>query len=339
MSVTLASFGDGAPSGEDLEYEQVFTELNLAAQPGEERQAGNEIIPGQDPNPADVAEKAVAVLAQSHDLRAAILWGYGRLRMDGLPGYAEATSYIRGCLEQFWDTCHPQLDADDDDDPTMRVNAVLGLCDPAMTLKAIRMAPLAKSPNFGIITLQDIAIAEGEADPPPDMDAPPDLARVAAAFRDTPDDAKAATYAGARQVLEDLQAIDAVFSERTPGRGPTLDPILKPVKRIVARLAAEVGEPEAALAEELPAGDGAGAAAAPAAKAAPGTINSSTDVQQALDRIIEYYRRNEPSSPVPIILERARRLVGADFVTIVTDLAPGGMDNVRLVGGLPEPEY
>ena len=35
--------------------------------------------------------------------------------------------YIRFCLEEYWETCHPELDADDDDDPTMRVNAVLGL--------------------------------------------------------------------------------------------------------------------------------------------------------------------------------------------------------------------
>jgi type VI secretion system protein ImpA len=59
-------------------------------------------------------------------------------------------------------------------------------------------------------------------------------------------------------------------------------------------------------------------------------------VEQAIDRIITYYRKSEPSSPVPLILTRAKRLVGADFMTIVTDLAPGGKDNVKLVGGVED---
>jgi type VI secretion system protein ImpA len=60
-------------------------------------------------------------------------------------------------------------------------------------------------------------------------------------------------------------------------------------------------------------------------------------VRAALDRIMDYYRRYEPSSPLPLVLERAKRLVGADFLTIVRDLAPEGMSNVRNVGGI-EPD-
>jgi len=59
-------------------------------------------------------------------------------------------------------------------------------------------------------------------------------------------------------------------------------------------------------------------------------------VRKALDRIIEYYAKHEPSSPLPILLHRARRLVGADFMTIIQDIAPGGLDNVRLIGGIED---
>ncbi len=37
-----------------------------------------------------------------------------------------------------------------------------------------------------------------------------------------------------------------------------------------------------------------------------------------------YYARQEPSRPVPILLTRAKRLVGADFMTIMKDMAPQG---------------
>lgn len=332
MSVSLHILDEAAPSGSNLEYEQVFTDLLLAAQPGEDRQAGSNIIPGQEPDAGAIIQHAQAVLEQSHDLRAAVLLGYGELRVNGFPGFATATRYIRGCLQEFWDTCHPQLDPDDDNDPTMRRNAVLGLCDPATVLQAVRLAPLTQSANFGRFSLRDIAIAEGEAEPPADMERPPERTAVAAAFKDTPPDDLTAILAGARDALSDIEAINAVFDAKLPGAGPELDPLVRLLRRAVTRLASEAGEPELATAEDETATDAP--AESRAAPAASGEITSQRDVEQALDRIISYYAKYEPSSPLPILLTRAKKLVGADFMTIVQDIAPGGADNVKLIGGL-----
>lgn len=333
MPVALSSLGEDAPSGENLEYEQVFTDLLLASQFGEERQAGDQILPEQEPDPGAIADRAEAVLAASHDLRAAVLLAYAELRMHGFPGLAGATAYIRGCLEGFWDSCHPQLDADDDDDPTMRVNAVLGLADPRTVLRAVRLAPLTQSLNFGRFSLRDIAIAEGEIEVPPDMSAAPERAAVAAAFQDTPRAALEAIHAGARAAHQDVVAINRVFDEKLPGQGPALDPLIKVLKRAVDRLGAVVGEPEADAGEEA-VEENATATAAAGPRAAPGEIGSRQDVERAIDRILAYYGKHEPSSPVPMLLARAKRLVGADFMTIVNDLAPDGAENVKLLGGL-----
>jgi type VI secretion system protein ImpA len=35
-------------------------------------------------------------------------------------------------------------------------------------------------------------------------------------------------------------------------------------------------------------------------------------------------------------MTRAKKLVGADFMTIMKDMAPKGLDNVKLIGGLEE---
>ena len=69
---------------------------------------------------------------------------------------------------------------------------------------------------------------------------------------------------------------------------------------------------------------------------AGGSIASPSDVKEALDRIVTYYERYEPSSPLPLLLLRAKKLVSADFLTIVRDMAPNGVDNVNLIGGLEE---
>jgi type VI secretion system protein ImpA len=339
FAALLRSHDDDAPSGANLEYDPAFTALELAAQPGEERQIGESVLPAEDPDWTEVAEKAQAILERSHDLRAAVHLANARLRSHGLPGLAEVTGYIRACLEQHWDTCHPQLDAEDDNDPTMRINAVLALADPAGVLRGLRLAPLTDSRNFGRISLRDIAIAEGEARPAPDMERVPDAAAIAAAFRDTDPATLARLRDAARDAAADLAAIDARFAELVPGRGPDLDAPRRLLQQALRRLAEASGEgPEAPAAPEA-APESAPPAAAPGAAtggSGGGAIGSPAEVTAAIDRIIAYYRRHEPSSPVPLLLARARRLVGADFLSIMKDMAPSGVDSVNLIGGIAE---
>lgn len=52
-----------------------------------------------------------------------------------------------------------------------------------------------------------------------------------------------------------------------------------------------------------------------------------------LDLICDYYARCEPSSPVPLLLKRAKRLVFMDFIEIIKDLAPDGLSQVELIRG------
>ena len=326
--------GADAPSGDNLEYESAFAALEEAARPAEDRQMGDAVIAGEAADPRAVVAAAAEVLSRSHDLRAAVLTTPAKIEIDGFAGLAEATGYVRWCLEEHWDTCHPQPD-EDDGDLTMRVNAVLGLADPATTLRALRRAPLTRSNAFGRATLRDVELVEGEAQPREGESPAFDAASLSAAFRDTPGDALDAIRAGIAAAREDVKAIDRVFDERAPGEGPDLAPLL----RLLAKAAQRIPGGGGGETGEAPPGDDAapqrpGAAAARPAPAVPGAIASPADVSAALGRIIEYYARHEPSSPIPVLLERARRLVGADFLAIVRDMAPDGMDNVRLVGGL-----
>jgi type VI secretion system protein ImpA len=90
----------------------------------------------------------------------------------------------------------------------------------------------------------------------------------------------------------------------------------------------------------------AGAAPAPAAGAAPaaggfsmtGEITTREQAVQTLDRVIEYFRKHEPSSPIPLLLMRAKRLVSKSFMEIMRDLAPDGLAQAQIFGGLSEEE-
>ncbi|MNP79148.1 hypothetical protein D3C76_1769220 [compost metagenome] len=54
---------------------------------------------------------------------------------------------------------------------------------------------------------------------------------------------------------------------------------------------------------------------------------------QSLDRLLQYYARHEPSSPLPVLLRRAKNLVNADFATIVRDLIPDGLSQFENLRG------
>lgn len=68
-----------------------------------------------------------------------------------------------------------------------------------------------------------------------------------------------------------------------------------------------------------------------------GQITSNQDIHKALDMIIVYYEQNEPSSPVPLLLKRAKRLVGRTFVDIIRNISPDAMPQVQMVSGEEEP--
>jgi type VI secretion system protein ImpA len=330
--------GDG-PSGENLEYDSDFIQMEIAATPGQERQAGEEILAAEDPDFADVQAKALAIMERSHDLRAGAVLAGALLNIQGLTGLAEATEYCRRCLEEFWDSCHPQLDADDDNDPTMRVNAVRGLAASGTMLRWLRKVPLTKSRAFGRISLRDIQIATGEVQPA-DGETGPDRASVRAAFEDTDAEFLAAQLAAAKATVANIKAIDAKFRAETPGFGPDLDELAKMVQQVIRHMSEYVVAPAGAEPEvEDEGAQEAVAAAAPVRRTsggAPGAIETQRDVTAALDAIISYYRRAEPSSPIPIVLERAKRMVGADFMSIVKDMAPKGLENVMLIGGIDD---
>ena len=65
-------------------------------------------------------------------------------------------------------------------------------------------------------------------------------------------------------------------------------------------------------------------------------INSPDDVIRAIDKITDYYARHEPSSPVPLLLKRAKGLISKDFMEILRDLAPDGVGQAENITGSKE---
>jgi type VI secretion system protein ImpA len=68
----------------------------------------------------------------------------------------------------------------------------------------------------------------------------------------------------------------------------------------------------------------------------PGSVRSRQDVIRMMDAICGYYKDNEPSSPVPILITRAKKMVNRTFLEIVRDMTPSGINEIEVFVGPEE---
>src|SRR5690606_28736020 len=139
---------------------------------------------------------------------------------------------------------------------------------------------------------------------------------------------------------EDIAKIEAVFDARAGVRGPELSGLLQLFRSarqaLESRLEARTAIAAEMAAEAAVGADGPATTAAAAAPRRSGEILSREDVVRVLDQVIRYYERNEPSSPIPLLLERCKRLVPMSFPEILKELTPDGLKQLDLVAGKRE---
>jgi type VI secretion system protein ImpA len=320
------------PSGPNLEYDGDFQAMERARRGKPEQQMGSKTIAAEAADWPQVTELAQSLLARSRDLRVAVPLSEALLRTEGFPGLAAGLALIRGLLERQWDTVHPQLDSDDDNDPTSRVNSLLDLVSADGLLKVMRESTVVRSKTLGRFNLRDIQIASGKLKLTTVPAAEPaSQAQIDAAFRDSDLGELQTTLTAVSGALASASAANTLLAEKVGVRAPEFRPLLQDLSELQKLLT----EKTAALGG---ASSGGGSVAAPGGAApgsgATGDIRTRQDVARAIDRLVEYYRREEPSSPIPLLLLRAKRLVAKDFLEIIRDLTPSGVSEAESIGGV-----
>jgi type VI secretion system protein ImpA len=342
----LSEIAADAPCGEDLEYDSQFAELEKLAQETPERQYGDTIIPAEPPDWRGVRKTALALLERTRDLRVAVYLTRALLHVDGLAGFAEGLALVAGLIERYWDSVYPRLDPEDNNDPTLRINTIVDLCDPETTLRGLLEAPLVSSRALGRFSLRDMRIASGALAPVGgDKEEAPTQSKIDGAFQETNLEelqATAGTVVSAYDRVERIEGMltDLVGVTQAPDMSE-LSVMLKEIRQVLAEhlqrrgVSAASAVPEAeAAAEGLP----TGAAAVAGQRLVVGEIASRDDAIRMLDKIFDYFARYEPSSPVPFLLKRARSLVTKNFMEALRDLAPGGTEQANLIFGLRDGE-
>lgn len=333
------------PCGEDLSYDASF----LALEDMLRAKAGGGVVAGveeevEEPNWREIREKSSELLKRSKDLRLVTYLTLSLLKMDGITGLRDGLALMRGLLERYWDGLYPQLDPDDNNDPLERINILQSLSpgtvseqDPIKFKQRLAEVPLCNSVQMGRFSFRDIQIAKGEITVSDEQKAKaPNMSVVEAAFQDTTTDELLAISQAAHEAIEHIGAITGVFSERAvQGDTPNLSGfqgVLGSIHKCLQEYLAKRGQGDAVAVSAV-------APVAGAEQQKKSGISLSGDIQSvqeallALDKVCQYYDRNEPSSPVPLLLRRAQRLVSKSFLDVIKDVCPDAVDRVELICG------
>jgi type VI secretion system protein ImpA len=243
---------------------------------------------------------------QTKDLRVAGWYVEARTHIDGLPGLAEGYHMVASLCEHRWVDLHPR--GDDSDERLGCLRWIVG-----QSPRWIRSARLARHDDISLGTMSMIL----ERDPNQKKDATVKLAEWRAAI---PASARDESLGAVDIALAALEQLDQAVEQHAPGEGPSLTAVREALRDVVAAIeqplarnpptekhttSANRSAPRPPLAREtdaippckLPESRGPG----------PHRVSSREDALHCLREVAQFFRQNEPHSPVAYLADKAAR--------------------------------
>lgn len=316
----LAPVSEEDPAGPDLAYDPERHEIE---------QAFETSVGGGDEEASDPVDwRAVIRLIEAQSARTKDVWLAVYLcragaRSGQMAVVETGALYLAGLFDRFWDDMHPKLDE-------YGFQGRKGPCDSLTRigefLGPLKRAPLLEHARLGQFSGADFERFRANAE------AEDGYGLFRAALEDTSEEALREIVERLDRITTAIRAVDAILTARAEGDtgtnfATTYEALAEMKRSVQSFTAAPVAEEEADAGAGEPAAEGRGDGGARIS----GRVESRDDVLRALDAIADYYRRKEPTSPVPLALQRAREWVTADFMTILQDIVPDSLRDARRV--------
>ncbi|WP_263143410.1 type VI secretion system protein TssA [Pseudomonas sp. RIT-PI-AD] len=330
VETLLAPIGEENPCGVELDYDADYLALERSVEGQPERQYGDTVIPAEEPDWSKVLQQALALLEKSKDFRLTVIATRALTHTQGVEGTVQGLTLTLEMAQRYWTEAYPSLAYDGESDPLPRSNALAGLTALNGLIGDLRSIEIASRQlgKLPLSTLERIAQSrEDTAGAPLRRDQLEQFLADELAFGN-PD--LSALGEVKRLALElDRFCRDSLGAEHTPEfhRLVSLIDLICP-SHLSAAQATAPAEEENTGAEGPPGG------AQPEAKAAPGVARSRSDAIAMLDAVCDFLEKNEPANPAPLLIRRARNMIGQDFLSILRDLAPDGLAQAELIAGV-----
>lgn len=269
---------------------------------------------------------------QAKHLRPAVILSVAELELSGFDGFAGGLLLIRTMLERFWDDLYPSVKYGGE----QRADCFLTFCQPGAHSDLLRaILRLSRQPIFsGEAIVSSASILAAEAAWAEKVKKATNQGKEEEVSEQEKEKfflgirtSAAQTTLGDRQLIEDslqriiqeVTGIQSLLSEKIPNDLPSWKPLL-----------AKCGEIRAQLAKFPPV-----VATLPSAEPTPATSTARSLVRsnppalvaeaasekeealRGLERASLYFERYEPSSPVPVLLRRAQKLIDRNFLDII----------------------
>ncbi len=333
--------GADSPSGPNLEYDPRYLEMMRLSESHPEVQYGATIVAAQSPDWEKLLQSCLAVAEQTRDLRLGVLLVESLCRTHQWLGLAHGLELLHSWVTQLWDTIHPQWD--EDHDPTERLNCLSDLVHEERMIQAILHTPLTVHRTFGPATLRDyLAIAQTSTAYKAKFSAD-ELEQILAEQDPNERETHLKHLRRCQVAAESIERFLVQQFGSTQWSGQRLMDLIaraeQCLKERIVPVVALATTPEHVIAMEsseaqvtttepvVPTPHLETAAMTRGADVGTETrtstrILSRSDATQAIDSICSYFEANEPASPVPLLLQRAKRLIPMSFIEILRELAP-----------------
>ena len=322
------------PCGVDLEDTQLLASFDAY------RLFGRDTLLSADTDWSEIRQRSLDALAQSRDLRLLVHLAAAVLRLEGIASFCALLAVADRWLSEQWELVFPRVA----DDALLRKNALSCLSDPVAVVAHFRRVPLVSHRQFGSVTLRDIELTTGQPDSMEEDPGAPDPRRIEATLAATPGAELEALVA---VLSKGVASLDSIVANMQQHAGPQYAPDFAALAKALLRMRKALAEHLAprvrtnstsretyASEPVAPASDNTMSGTVMDLGTDTGEIRSREAAIRAIDAAVLFFRKYEPSSPVPILLERARRLVSKGFMEVLEDIAPDGLAQARIIGGI-----
>jgi len=322
----LSPVADDAPCGEDLDdkSDEEYLRIERDAQKAKESREWKSLK-------KDIQK----ILTTTKDLRLVTLFSKTLLQTETSPidGLAQGLYLTHEYIDKYWDCFYPSEDKDEPDEKyTDRINSIAELGSwKFLVLPLRKKCPLLSFDGLGEYFLEDL-VALKNGDTLEGKQSPKNF------FEGLPSNEKEqvdSSLASFEIALDLTESIKKLLSEKTGLTFIDFDNYLIPNLKDGISVLSELS-PNAEEITEPNQEDTNTPVKNTSSQKNISSIQNRDDVVKLLEMICNYYTEHEPSSPLPLLLQRAKSIVHKDFLEVLEELVPDSISMTEPVFGRSE---
>lgn len=312
--------------GTEIDYDPDFLELETMVSPKAEQQYGDTIIPATPIDWSRALTKACELLGKSKDYRLCSIITRALTHKYGVRGTLKGIESIQALTDHFWQDSYPSIIIDGETDLFPRANAIAELNSISGLIGDLRYTDIALG-AAGKISLGNIEkILNGRGDH--ESFSREQLLQI---LQDEADNQNSELLT-IKQLFTQIVVLEKQLIQLF---GNDLAPDLSQLKHLLAHVNMQNSNETAVFADE---DDSISIASEQATnlfsqQKISTTIQSRADAIKLLDKVCDFLEQSDPANPAPLLIKRARNMIGQDFYTILSQLAPDAVAQAEHITG------